>query len=114
MTRARTRDGRFYNPATTDMFTFRSLISDYFRTQLLEKPVFAKGASVSVTVEFYLTCSGSREPDLDNLVKFVLDACNGLVYADDIQVNVINAKKHSYVTKNDKGKTHIYATRSPN
>jgi len=32
-------------------------------------------------------------PDIDNLVKSVLDACNGIVYRDDAQVVVLVAEK---------------------
>lgn len=34
-----------------------------------------------------------RKPDIDNLCKFILDAMNGLVYADDRQINVLYARK---------------------
>ena len=34
-------------------------------------------------------------PDVDNLVKFVLDAFNGLVYHDDTQVVAVEAYKLS-------------------
>lgn len=39
---------------------------------------------VSVTVGFYFT--GQRRGDIDNLVKTVLDALNGVAYVDDRQV----------------------------
>lgn len=34
-----------------------------------------------------------KRPDLDNLVKFLLDAINGVVFADDAQVCKISASK---------------------
>lgn len=39
-----------------------------------------------VGVELAFFCATSRKPDLDNLVKLVLDAANGFVWADDAQV----------------------------
>lgn len=33
-------------------------------------------------------------PDLDNLVKAVLDALNGVLYVDDAQIVIITAEKH--------------------
>ncbi len=35
----------------------------------------------------------TKKPDLDNVVKSVLDALNGVAYEDDNQVNSINAYK---------------------
>ena len=37
--------------------------------------------------------SDKRRRDLDNALKCVLDACNGVIFNDDRQVCVINAKK---------------------
>lgn len=41
-------------------------------------------SDVSVTAGFYFT--GKRRGDIDNLVKTVLDALNGVAYVDDRQV----------------------------
>ena len=35
----------------------------------------------------------TQRPDLDNYVKAILDACNGVVYEDDSQITCINAVK---------------------
>lgn len=35
----------------------------------------------------------TKKPDIDNLVKFVLDACNGILWEDDKKIVAINAKK---------------------
>lgn len=34
-----------------------------------------------------------KKPDLDNLIKFVLDCLNGLLFRDDAQIGEIRAKK---------------------
>lgn len=34
-----------------------------------------------------------KRPDIDNIAKAVLDACNGVVYGDDAQVHTLTAKK---------------------
>lgn len=40
------------------------------------------------------------KPDLDNLVKFVFDCGNGLLWSDDKKINNVNAKKvYSYEPK---------------
>lgn len=45
---------------------------------------------VAVVVEFYYA---GRDKDLDNLAKCVLDALNGVAWADDRQVTTLLAKK---------------------
>lgn len=107
MTRARTARNHFYNPAQREMEVFRGLIKSHMRNQMVEKPIFPKGVAVEVTLEFDLTKSGSRQPDLDNLCKFVMDCANGLVYADDIQVVRLCAEKRAYKSKKDVGVTRM-------
>lgn len=34
-----------------------------------------------------------KKPDIDNLIKFYLDVCNGVLYKDDSQIYKINATK---------------------
>jgi len=46
---------------------------------------------VAVTMEFRVS-EGSRA-DIDNLAKAVLDALNGIIYADDSQVHYIAARR---------------------
>ena len=36
----------------------------------------------------------TKKPDADNLVKAVQDAVNGICYADDSQIAVLNARKY--------------------
>src|SRR6266853_2047353 len=40
-----------------------------------------------------LTCLGFDRKDLDNAIKIVLDACNGVLWEDDDQVVLIVARK---------------------
>lgn len=35
----------------------------------------------------------TKKPDIDNLVKFVLDCMNGIIFKDDTQVVILTAKK---------------------
>lgn len=34
-----------------------------------------------------------KKPDIDNIIKAVLDGCNGVVFLDDAQVHAVNARK---------------------
>lgn len=36
----------------------------------------------------------NKKPDIDNLVKIILDALNGVAYMDDAQVVALHAHKH--------------------
>ena len=77
----------------------RAFVQEQMRNQHLE--MLPAGAPLVVSCEFdfappkswgkrrKLGCLGQphiSKPDLDNLIKFVLDALNGVVWADDRQV----------------------------
>ena len=52
--------------------------------------------AVTVDLEFGLTAGnilGKRSGDVDNLAKGVLDACNGILWADDSQVVKLTTAK---------------------
>ena len=79
---------------------YEKRIADEFRKQL-PKPL--EGAvSVKVTIQRRMPKSRPRKivsepdmfrPDLDNIVKLVMDALNGVAYFDDNQVTLIQAEK---------------------
>lgn len=46
-----------------------------------------------VAVEMHFTMANRRRTDIDNLVKLVLDACNGIAYDDDHQIIELRAIK---------------------
>lgn len=55
---------------------------------------FKKVCEMELAAQGWLRCT--VRPDLDNLVKLVLDALNGVAYADDSQIVRIHAfKKYS-------------------
>ena len=35
----------------------------------------------------------TSKPDIDNMIKFIMDCCTGILYKDDSQVHSINASK---------------------
>lgn len=96
-----TRAGRCYTPkATAD---YEAAIAAAFRDQC--GWFYAASEPVAVSVGVFRALPKSRpksvaaeadtaRPDLDNVVKVVLDALNGLAYADDAQVVEIHATKH--------------------
>ena len=50
-------------------------------------PIFGPGDKVKLTIEFYVDRSNK---DMDNLLKFVMDAMSTVVYSDDRIVEVVN------------------------
>ena len=55
-------------------------------------PPAMKKERVCVAMSFYLP--DHRRRDLDNLSKAVLDACNGILWQDDTQVDHLTLDKH--------------------
>lgn len=67
------------------------------------------GTPIEVSLEFSMPHKPTSLPDLDKLVRAVLDAMSGIVYKDDRQVTVISAVKYQrsphgvdiYITRGD-------------
>ena len=93
-----------YNPKAGKASKWRKVASqcifDELEAMRLYPPVFRKGTPVAVDIRLIHGCPKSRfrtrepagrawrasKPDLDNVVKAVLDACQGLLWDDDSQV----------------------------
>jgi Holliday junction resolvase RusA-like endonuclease len=87
-----------YNPDRTQVAeeTIRAFLSEYKET------IFPQHAPLKLTVTFYRTKSKwlpkretlpFRRPDLDNLLKLLLDAINHILIPDDAQITSIETKK---------------------
>ncbi len=91
--------GRTYTPKSTQ--SFESLISSEARKKFIapiEGPV-----TVKIVFNFIKAKSNKSDmhiirPDLDNLVKGVLDGLNEIAFKDDCQVNRLSCEKN-YSTK---------------
>lgn len=77
---------------------------DFMRAKLQRhiKNAFPPHTPIKLTATFYRTKSKwlpkreampFRKPDLDNLLKLLLDSLNKILVADDAQVTTINVKK---------------------
>ena len=102
-----TRQGRAYTPAKTKEYEHRlaAAASDAMQDLNLE-PATSK-CRVHILAQFEIPKSWSKKrreaatrgevspgrPDIDNIVKAVLDACNGVTFEDDAQVDRIIATK---------------------
>jgi len=90
-----TQQGRVYTPKRTK--SAEDLIKEMARQQYRNGPI--KGA-LSVLVVFTIKRPKSVKrdyptvkPDLDNCLKLLLDALNGITYDDDAQIIEINVSK---------------------
>ena len=92
-------------------------------------PIFKKGTCLSVSLVFKLQRPKSHyvsnnpkknqlkknapkqyhvaRKDLDNMVKFVLDSLNGILYKDDAQICIINGTKIYANEDYNVGSTHV-------
>ncbi|NDG94079.1 MAG: RusA family crossover junction endodeoxyribonuclease [Gammaproteobacteria bacterium] len=84
--RPRFGNGRTFTPKE-DIQAEREIAAHI--TQHIEEPI---DGPVSIEIDFFR--DSARRVDLDNLVKRVLDAANGVAYFDDNQVVEIRATKN--------------------
>jgi Holliday junction resolvase RusA-like endonuclease len=81
------RNGHVYTPAATVAYE-RTVRWETLAARPLS---WDRSAPVSVTVACYFP--DARRRDVDNVLKAVLDAMNGIAYADDCQVQSASVSK---------------------
>ena len=109
--RATSRGGfvRMYTDAKT--LGFESAVADEARIAMRDWQAFETPMQLQLSAYYYIPKSWSKKkrqmamdgeihpqvkPDLDNVMKAVLDAMNGVVYVDDSQViNMVATKRYS-------------------
>lgn len=104
--RLNTYTGSVYTPTRTK--DYESLIEQYFllkyprykpfegRVQIeinafFEIPKNAKKADKELMLENKI--NPTKKPDIDNIIKIILDAMNGIAFKDDIQITKLNVEK---------------------
>lgn len=88
---------RAYTPLKT--LQFEKDIHWLAKQQWKQPPL---SGAVKVDIIFYLPIKNkklwgelhTKKPDLDNLIKNLLDSLNGILYRDDAQIYEIRARKH--------------------
>ena len=103
--RHRHNNNKTYDPQHSDKLYFKSIISHTIRTHnALEEHTFC--GPIEISLSFFLRLPKSKQlrktkglyhiskPDIDNLIKFILDVMSDIIYADDAYVCKINAAKY--------------------
>lgn len=104
--RMNTRTGRAYTPTNTKLYEY-SLRQWFIREYPYFKPIETR-VKVNIIAYFDIPKSTSKKkeaemlagnisptkkPDIDNIIKIVLDAMNKFAFKDDTQVVELNVKK---------------------
>jgi len=97
-----TRTGHTYTPKTT--------VDAERRVREAFQATGCEGFSNAVGVELAFFQGTRARKDIDNMVKLVLDSLNDVAWADDVQVNVVLARR--VYTLKDRARTmiRIFAT----
>jgi Holliday junction resolvase RusA-like endonuclease len=100
LARARSGNGHFYDSQKQEKIIFGWAI------KALRPKLYSSGIKLDIEFGMKIPTSSNKlftmsfvgkphvkKPDLDNLVKFVMDACLGILYEDDSIVSEIVARK---------------------
>jgi crossover junction endodeoxyribonuclease RusA len=87
-----TQRGKFVKPQAQRYLDYKESVGWAGRT-VIKSPI-SKQHEASVAMKFFLY--GRRTPDIDNLIKAILDGLNGIAWEDDRQV--VNVSAWRFVT----------------
>lgn len=91
------RNKHFYSPSAKE----QKIVRDELRAKIKESSnddvgiVFDRHCCLRVDARFYVSGRLSTKPDVDNMLKFLLDAMTNVAYHDDCQVVELSAMKVS-------------------
>ena len=90
-----TRRGKYVNPKAQAYLTSKSELSWKIKN-ILQNPgyeMMPARTPLRVTIYLYVPSEPGHRCDLDNQVKAILDACNGIAFPDDRWVDAIEAER---------------------
>ena len=82
-----TQRGKFVKPQAQRYLSYKAQVG-WAGKVAIEKPM-PKGYGASVSMKFFFR--GGQTPDIDNLIKAILDGLNGIAWEDDKQVVEVKA-----------------------
>ena len=86
------RGGKVYQPEKIK--AYKNVVSYAAKTAMQGKPPTSEALKINLRFYRRFKASSRRFGDCDNLVKAVLDACNGIIFADDSQIISLTAEKY--------------------
>ena len=87
-----TQRGKFVKPAAKRYLNSKAALAWQMRQQMGGRALFGR-EPLGVVITFGYERGADHRRDLDNEVKAVLDAANGVVWEDDRWVDVIHARR---------------------
>lgn len=87
-----TQRGKFVDPAAKRYLASKEAIALQLRSQMRGREPFGREPLV-VALWFHYVDGADHRRDLDNEIKAVLDAANGIVYEDDRWIDVVQAMR---------------------
>eukprot|EP00957_Ditylum_brightwellii_P156175 11887543-Ditylum_brightwellii.AAC.1 len=113
-----------YNPDATHVHNFRRAIETVLGLTAFTStpPAFARAADLKLTVLFQVCCPKSQyragrlvsgapiyptNADIDNYVKFIMDAMQSIIYYDDCRIHIMNSAK-IFTIEGHVGRTFIH------
>ena len=73
---------------------FEEMMNSLIKENIKDYHPYKKPQELEVVIGINTNSKRSKEVDLDNLVKCILDCFNGLIYEDDSQITSLIASKH--------------------
>ena len=119
--RLNTYTGSVYTPTRTK--DYETLVEQYFLLKYPRFKPFEGRVQVEIDAHFEVPKSTKRaekelmlenkinptkKPDIDNIVKIILDAMNGIAFKDDIQITKLSVEKTYSETESVKIKISEY------
>lgn len=104
--RLNTYNGSVYTPTRTKDYEY--LVEQYFLLKYPKHIPFENRVQVDIIAYFEIPKSTkksekermlqnkinpTKKPDIDNIIKIILDAMNGIAFKDDIQITKMNVEK---------------------
>lgn len=100
-----TRRGKFVEPEALEYQASQAAIKIDLREQMQDREMIKRGHPITAFIDVYVS-GRIHNHDLDNIVKAIFDAANGIVYEDD---RWIDSFQVSRVDAKTKGKTeHVF------
>lgn len=88
-----TRAGKFVRKQAREYLNSQMAIGLQLKSQMAGREMFPRGVPLVVHISFHYA-GGWHNRDLDNEIKAMLDAAQGVVFEDDRWIDVVQAGRH--------------------